>query len=105
MSRAATLCGVLCLGVPAVLIALVLAASPDESGIWSRLLLEVQSAQRSLQRELAATLQAAQQRGRGLAVKAQGAQRADVAGQAALDRAQARRPREDHQVAGQPAHR
>ena len=63
MSRTATLCGILCLGVPVALIALAFAAPSDDDGIWSRILLEVQSTQRSLHRELAATLEAVQEQG------------------------------------------
>ena len=68
MSRTAVAWIVSCLGAATVFLAYGFVAFPDEMGLWTRLVHEVQSAQRSLHRELAATLQAVQEQGAAAAL-------------------------------------
>ena len=63
MNKAAQLCVVLCVGVPIVLLGVTFTGLSDGGELWSRFLLEVQSAQRSLHRELAAALQTVREHG------------------------------------------
>ena len=68
MRKYAPFFGAVVCSLPVALLVLAFMPSPNDTGTWSAIVVEIQSVQRSLHRELAATLQTVQQQGATAAV-------------------------------------